>query len=175
VEQLLRDCKITSIYEGTDGIQAIDLLGRKMNMHQGRLFERFIKEVRDTIMEARNDPALNTMANSLSAAMEKLEPLGRELARASRSDAKKGAFVCAHPFLKVTGDIIMAWMLLWRAHVASKALAAKPAAKDMEFYQGIIQTADYYIHSQLPVALGKIQGIQSQNSAPLDIADSCFG
>ena len=146
----------------------------------GQIIERGADRVPDKIAvvdgeQRKTYRELNAMADALSTAIDKLEPLARDLTRAAASETKKGAFAYAHPFLKVTGDIIMAWMLLWRANVASKALADKPAAKDLDFYQGIIQTAEYYIHSQLPTALGKMDGIQSQNSAMLDIADSCLG
>jgi hypothetical protein len=47
--------------------------------------------------------------------------------------------------------------------------------KDLHFYQGIIQTAEFYIQSVLPAALGKMVGIRNQNSAVLDVPDACFG
>lgn len=175
MEQLLRDCKIASIYEGTDGIQAMDLLGRKMGMHNGRLFERFLAEVRNTTTTAKQTPALGAMADAVTIAVEKLAQVGTDLSQTSAATNKKRAFAHAYPFLDATGDVIMAWMLLWRACVASDALQAQPDQKDLTYYQGIIQTADYYIHSVLPVALGKFSTIENQNTALLDIPDSCFG
>ncbi|MBU1170147.1 MAG: acyl-CoA dehydrogenase [Proteobacteria bacterium] len=175
IEQLLRDCKITSIYEGTDGIQSMDLLGRKMSMKKGVLFQRFLSEVRETILDAKKDKHLDTLAQALSRALDRLEPVGQDLAKTAASPSVKTAFAFSFPFLDVTGDVIMAWMLLWRACVASKALASNPKKKDVDFYQGIIKTAEFYIHSQLPTTLGKMEGIHNLNTAAIDIPDACFG
>jgi len=175
VEQLLRDCKIATIYEGTDGIQAMDLLGRKMQLKQGRLFEHFVSEVRGTITEAKGEPGLGALADALAIALEALGQVGRKLVQNASTNNQREAFVQAYPFLESTGDVIMAWMLLWRACVASKALAAKPARKDLAYYEGMKQTAAYYINSLLPATLGKIDGINNLNSAPVVIAESCFG
>lgn len=175
IEQLLRDCKITSIYEGTDGIQSMDLLGRKMTMKKGLLFERFLNEVRKTIESASSNPALKSMAQHLSDTLDRLEEVGLSLAKTSVSPEARKAFSFSFPFLDVTGDVIMGWMLLWRACVADSALESKPKKKDVAFYHGIIKTAEYYIYSQLPASVGKMNAIHHQNPALLDISDDCFG
>lgn len=175
IEQLLRDCKITSIYEGTDGIQSIDLLGRKMSMKNGLLFQRFLTEVRETIAEAKQEASLDPMADALATTLDQLEKVGIDLAATAASASRKRAFALSFPFLEVTGDVIMAWMLLWRACVATKALAAKPKKRDLDYYDGIIKTAEFYVHSLFPATLGKMQAIQHQDPAVIDIPDTCFG
>jgi hypothetical protein len=175
IEQLVRDCKIASIYEGTDGIQAMDLLGRKMTIRRGMLFRIFLAEVHQTISESRQCPGLNSLSNSLATLTDRLEQVGFLLSEKAMSFSRKNAFAFACPFLEVTGDVIMAWMLLWRASIASKALFGNFEHKESLYYQGIIQTAEFYFSSLLPASLGKLESIQNQNSALLDIADSCFG
>ena len=175
IEQLLRDCKITSIYEGTDGIQSIDLLGRKMSLKNGLLFQRFLTEVRETIAEAKQETSLGPMADDLATTLDQLERVGVELATTAASATRKKAFALSFPFLEATGDVIMAWMLLWRACVATKALAEKPKKRDQDYYNGIIKTAEFYIHSLFPATLGKMRAIQHQHPAAIDIPDTCFG
>jgi len=85
------------------------------------------------------------------------------------------AFAHALPFLYTMGDTIMAWMLLWRAMVASEKLAAKPKKKDIAFYEGQIKTAEFYIHSELPVTLGKMDAIVGGTPAAVEISDAGFG
>lgn len=175
IEQLLRDCKITSIYEGTDGIQSMDLLGRKMGMKKGLLFQRFLGEVQQTIDTAKAKPILKDLAEELSKAIVRLKEVGTGLAKTSASPNVKTAFAYSFPFLDTTGDVIMAWMLLWRACVAETALSGKPKKKDVAYYQGVIKTAEFYIYSQLPGSIGKMNAIDRQHAAAIDIPDECFG
>lgn len=174
VEQLLRDCRITSIYEGTDGIQSMDLLGRKMTMKKGLLFRRFIDEVKKTIAQADSDANLCKLGQRLSKALDRLNHVGQSLAAIVASPRSKTAYANSFLFLDVTGDVIMAWMLLWRAVVANKALASNSRKKDVDFYSGVIKTAEYHIKTLLPVALGKMEAMENPVTAALDIPDTCF-
>jgi hypothetical protein len=175
VEQLMRDCKITSIYEGTDGIQAMDLIGRKLNLKNGRLFACFVEEVGKTISQARDVSGLGDMADNLARALARLEQAAGKLPKMSASGEIKTAYAYAFPFLEATGDVIIAWMLLWRAWVAISKLNAKARKKDVAYYQGIVKTAEFFISNILPPALGKMDTICSPSSSSLEIPDECFG
>ncbi|MBU4054848.1 MAG: acyl-CoA dehydrogenase C-terminal domain-containing protein, partial [Proteobacteria bacterium] len=78
------------------------------------------------------------------------------------------------PFMEVTGDVVMAWMLLWRATIAAKSLIEKPRHQ-VDFYAGQIKTAEYFIHNVLPVCLGKMDTILESNNAVMEISDAGFG
>ena len=175
IEQLLRDCKITSIYEGTDGIQAMDLIGRKLQMRGGALFKAFTKEIRSCITAGQDTPELSALANRLSNAVDRLEETAAAISKAMASPQVKTSFAFAFPFLEATGDVIMAWMLLWRASVAVKALEKGAKKKDQAFYTGMVKTAEYFIYNVLPVALGKMDTIAQGNGAAIEIPDDCFG
>ena len=175
VEQLMRDCKITSIYEGTDGIQAMDLIGRKLNIHGGRLLDDFLEEVRKTVSEACTAEGLSALAQRLDEALGHLEETARYLKKEGRSENVKTAYIYAFPFLMATGDVVMAWMLLWRAVVATQKLAGKVKAKDKDYYEGIVKTAEFYIHTELPLAVGKLDTIRNGDSAAVTIPVACFG
>ncbi len=86
----------------------------------------------------------------------------------------KVAFAHSLPFLHVVGDTIMAWMLLWRAVVAAPKLE-KAKKKDGAFYNGQIKTAEFYINTELPVVMGKMNAIAGACPASIDIPDDGFG
>ena len=100
----------------------------------------------------------------------------------------KTAFANAVPFLKVMGDVIMAWMLLWRAVVAAPGLEklvgdlqgedrlGKIAKnKNAAYYEGQIKTAEYFIQNVLPVTMGKMDSIVKGNGSVVDIPEASFG
>jgi len=175
VEQLVRDCKITSIYEGTDGIQAMDLLGRKLGMEKGQVFINFLGEIQKTIAMARESSELEDMANEVEIAVNKLGEVALSIGQKAMSPQFKAAFAFAFPFLEVMGDVIMAWMLLWRASLARQQLAAGPEKKDIDFYEGQIKSAEFFIHTLLPTTLGKMKGIVKGNGSAVEITEAAFG
>ena len=174
-EQLLRDCKITQIYEGTNGIQAMDLLGRKLGLNKGRAFTDLLAEVQKTIDTAKEIETLTPLADRVDATVVKLMETAQALGTVMGAKKIEAAFVQAHPFLDVTGDTLMAWMLLWRATIATQKLADKPKKKDISFYEGQLKSAQFFIHSVLPVAQGKMEVIMTGDTAALDISEDAFG
>jgi hypothetical protein len=175
VEQLLRDCKITSIYEGTDGIQAMDLLGRKLGMDKGQVFINFLGEIQKTVARARDTGGLDAITADVEKAANRLGEVAMHLGTTAMSEKFKVAFAAAFPFLEVMGDVIMAWMLLWRAVLAKQKLDAGARKKDVDFYEGQLKTADFFIQTILPATLGKMDGIVQSNSSAVDISDAAFG
>jgi hypothetical protein len=188
VEQLYRDCKITSIYEGTNGIQAMDLLGRKLGMRKGAVFMDFLQEIEQTTKAARGRPELDAMAAAVEHARTRLGEVAIQLGKTALSPQLEIAFAHAHPFLEVMGDVIMAWMHLWRATVAlpklekrvggmdASAVEQKVAKnKDAAFYDGQLKSADFFIHTILPITLGKMNAIAAANPAAVAIHERSFG
>jgi hypothetical protein len=175
VEQYARDCKITSIYEGTSGIQAMDLLARKIGMKSGAVFMNFLGEIQKTIAGARNFEQLTDCADAVEAAVHRLGETALHIGKMAMSPEFKKAFAHAHPFLEVMGDVIMAWMLLWRASVAAPGTADQTNRKDLAFYEGQMMTAMFYIETLLPVAMGKMDAIEKSSPAALEISDDAFG
>jgi len=173
VSQLMRDCRITMIYEGTNGIQAMDLLGRKLGMNKGAAVMDLIGEIKKTIRAAKEHEVLAPFTEKVIAALEKLSEVAQHIGKTAASDKVLNAFAHAYPFLEVTGDVIMAWLLLWRAAVAtSKRDSAK--SKDVPFYDGIIKSLEFYTCSILPVTLGKMEAIKATNGACVEISEDSF-
>jgi alkylation response protein AidB-like acyl-CoA dehydrogenase len=174
-EQLLRDCRITQIYEGTNGIQAMDLLGRKLGLNQGQAFMDLVSDVEQTIAQAQKDAELASLAGILETTVHHLKETAGKLAGDLGSKHILTAFAHAHPFLDVTGDTLMGWMLLWRAVIAAQKLSDNPKKKDAAFYQGQITGARFFIRTVLPVAQAKMAVIQAGDTSALDMADAAFG
>jgi alkylation response protein AidB-like acyl-CoA dehydrogenase len=175
VEQLARDCKIASIYEGTNGIQAMDLLGRKLGLRQGQVFAALLTEIQRIVAQAAEMNGLSTLAAETDRTLKRFAETASHIGQAAVSPAFKTAYAHAHPFLEVTGDVIMAWMLLWRAVRAAERLAKDAPKKDAAFYQGQIKSAEFFIETVLPVTLGKMESIVKASPAAVDIAEASFG
>ncbi|MDJ0668140.1 MAG: acyl-CoA dehydrogenase [Desulfobacterales bacterium] len=188
VEQLLRDVRIASIYEGTNGIQALDLLGRKMGLQKGQVFMNFMAEVRTTIDRARGTPGLDALAERVAEALEQLGATALRLGQGALGAPFQAAFAQATPFLEVMGDVIMAWMLLWRAVAARPGIEAhlgdltgeerrRECARNRQaaFYEGQVQAARYFVNDRLPVSRGKMAAIQNLDDAVITMPDAGFG
>jgi alkylation response protein AidB-like acyl-CoA dehydrogenase len=173
-EQLVRDCKIASIYEGTDGIQAMDLLGRKLGMKGGQIFVGFIEEIRAVVNRARKSDGLAAMAAKLEEAIDRLQQVTLTLGGNAMSPQFKVAFAHSVPYLRAMGDVVMAWMLLWRAAEAAER-KADAKKKDQAFYEGVIKSADYFINAMLPVTMGRMNSIEGFCDAAIEIPEESFG
>ncbi|MBA4367764.1 MAG: acyl-CoA dehydrogenase [Desulfobacterium sp.] len=173
LEQLLRDCRITMIYEGTNGIQAMDLLGRKLGMKKGKLVMDLFGEIQKTIMKAKEMDGIKAYSVKVEAALNKLGEVAMHLGKTAMSEKVLNAFAFAHPFLEVTGDVIVAWMLLWRASIAAPLIENQK--KDAAFYKGQVKSVEFFANSVLPATLGKMEAILATNGAAIDIEDASFG
>lgn len=193
VEQLLRDEKIASIYEGTNGIQALDLVGRKLGAKRGMNFMYLLGEMGGTLTRYKDEPAIADLVAEAQAAVNLLAELGMLFAKC----AKEGKFMVpvanAYPFLMLMGKVILAWLLLWEAGVAKEKLGkvSREAGIDPEdglalgqliksnidaaFCDGKIKSARYYVKHVLPEVEAAARAIKSEDLSMIDIADESFG
>jgi hypothetical protein len=175
MEQLLRDCRITMLYEGTNGIQAMDLLGRKLGLNKGKPVMDLLGKIQETIAMAKDTRGLEDFAGKLAAAVNKLGEVALHMGTMAMSPKVLSAFAFAHPFMEVCGDVVMAWMLLWRAAISTRNLENSPKKKDAVFYEGQIKSAEFFIYSILPITYGRMKAILTLNSAAVDITEDSFG
>ncbi|MFZ2491942.1 MAG: acyl-CoA dehydrogenase [Thermoanaerobaculia bacterium] len=175
VEQLLRDCRITQIYEGTNGIQAMDLFGRKLGQNGGRPIQDLGEEIRRSVSAAADIERTAPLAEKMEEALLKLEEVARHMGMTAMYGNLLTAAAHAYPFLEACGDVIVGWMLLWRARIAAETLAAGGKEKDAAFYEGQLKSAEYFIQAMLPMALGRMDSILSGSSAAIDISEDSFG
>jgi hypothetical protein len=166
--------RITPIYEGTNGIQAMDLLGRKLGQNGGKTVMDVAEEIRRVISEAQDVDQTAPIAEKLDQALIKLEEVVRHMGMTAMYGNLMTASAHAHPFLEVCGDIVAGWMLLWRARVAAQALN-NGGKKDQAFYEGQIKSAEFYAQNMLPIILGRMESILAGGSVAVDICDESFG
>jgi len=172
VEQCARDSKITSIYEGTNAIQALDLFGRKIRMSNGAVLAALVDNMKTTVEEAKRIVDLSHYAAELEKGITALENLTTELLAATDKDDSFLAYSWASPYLEIVGDVVMGWMLIWQAAVASGK--AGNGKGDEIFYAAKILTAKFYISSLMPEVYGKILAIRRNDRSLLQMADALF-
>jgi len=175
-EQLVRDARITQIYEGTNGIQAMDLLMRKIAGSKGALFTVFADEVRAYI-NATQDEAMQEFINPLSTALDDLVTLTADLLEKSNNDINElGA--AANDYLHVFGYTAMGYIWARMAQVSNQALASEALGNHNEsgddFYQSKIHTARYYFTRLLPRRLSLIASAKSGSECLFAIDDELF-
>ncbi len=175
LEQLVRDCRLTMIFEGTNGIQAMDLLGRKLGMQKGKPFMDLIGEMQKSVAAARETAGLEAYAARVETAIDKLGEAALHIGTTAFTAKALTAFAYASPFMDVTGDVLMAWMLLWRATIAAHELEKTIPEKDAAFYQGQLKSVDFFINAMLPISLGKMETILKTSDAALEIPEAAFG
>jgi len=132
VEQFMRDVKITSIYEGTNGIQALDLIGRKLGMKKGKNFMMLLEEMNGVAERCAAIPALEDLAAELREGVGALGSLAMYFAGCGREGKFMVPVVHAYPFLCAAGQVMLAWLLAWEAEIAQKALEEICADKGIE-------------------------------------------
>jgi len=149
--QYLRDARITTIYEGTTGIQANDLVGRKVGFEKGATALAVIKVVReiDARLAAGGEQMASTRVN-LKEAVDGLESATRWLVETFPTNPKAASGV-AVPYLKLFGTVAGGWMMARAALVAQKKLRQPDA--DRDFLEGKLATARFYAEHALPKAL----------------------
>ena len=190
VEQFLRDCKIASIYEGTNGIQALDLVGRKLVVKRGRLFKRLIGETEDFLEWAHKNFELRELVASFEAAREQLIQVTKYFGLKGMTADYIEPLLYATPYLELFGDVALGFVLLWQALIAHRRLQEiylDAGAKDSEsqrevlstnrsaaFYRGKIASAEFFITNVLSLSKGKAKAIMSGQRAAVDIPEESF-
>ena len=149
--QYLRDARITTIYEGTTGIQANDLVGRKVGFEKGATALAVIKVMReiDTRLAAGGEQMASTRVN-LKEAVDGLESATRWLVETFPTNPKAASGV-AVPYLKLFGTVAGGWMMARAALIARDKLKQPDA--DRDFLEGKLATARFYAEHELPKAL----------------------
>ena len=171
-EQLVRDARITQIYEGTNGIQAMDLLVRKIATSKGAMLKVFTDEVNSYIEETKNDTAMAEFVGPLADALTDLNDLTSDLLAKSQDNINElGA--SANDYLHVFGYTAMAYIWARMAQVSLTNKASGGESGD-DFYQSKLHTARYYYTRILPRRISLIASAKSGCDCMFDIEDELF-
>jgi len=171
--QLLRDCRITMIYEGTNGIQAMDLLGRKLGMNKGKPVMDLFGEMQKTLAVAKEIETLAPYTEKIEKAFNKLAEVALHMGQTAMSAKVLNAFANAHPFQDATGDVVLVWMLLWRATIAAQKLESAKK-KDKPFYDGLVKSLQFFVDSFLPITMGNLIALKTTTGVAVEMDEASF-
>lgn len=168
MEQLARDARITTLYEGTTGIQALDLMGRKTAATQAAGLKIFLAEIEDFLREHEGNPAIAGFVAPLREKTAEWARLTRDiLQRASQDPEEIGA--ASYDYLFYSGYVTLAYW--WARSVAAAEASSQPEA----FKQSKRETAEFYFARILPRTLGHAAAIGSGAAPLMTMAPERFG
>jgi alkylation response protein AidB-like acyl-CoA dehydrogenase len=151
VAQHFRDARIAPIYEGTNGIQAIDLVARKLPMRDGAAVGDFITQLGAIETDLTSaGPELSSIRTNLAAAVSSLRDATNHLAAADTIDRLAGAA----PYLRLFGIVTGGWLMARQALAASRRLAS--GSTETDFLRAKLVTANFYCEQLLPQASGLV-------------------
>jgi len=191
VEQYLRDCKITTIYEGTNGIQCLDLVGRKLGSNKGANVMNLAGEILNTIAKAKAIEGLKKYAAILEEAGNALIDLTMTFGQLGKSSGFLMPILNASSFMEVFGDVVGGWLLIQGAVIADEKLQAiykekgaedslgKQRAlirndKEVAFYVGKLAAAKFFATEALATVKSRCESIKLGDRTPIEIADESF-
>ena len=156
LEQYYRDIRIMALYEGTTGIQSLDLLGRKVVMKNGEAMKQLTKEVINCIKAAETFDELKPYAQQLKAASKSLEQVIMHLLQFAMSGDHERYISDASIFMELMSNIVLAWQWLNMATRAKQVLVSGNTTFDVTFYENKVLTMRYFFKYELP----KIHGLK---------------
>jgi alkylation response protein AidB-like acyl-CoA dehydrogenase len=173
VEQMARDNKINTIYEGTNGIQALDLLGRKLGMKKGLYFMNLLGETQAEIAKAKNSENFKEEAAIVENALNKCAETAMTFSSLIRSNPFI-PLISAYDYLNCLSEALCGWFHIWMANVATEKLAANPGEKDKAFYTGKIEGAKFYINRTTALVPAKCETLVKDEISAMRIPDEAF-
>jgi len=175
VEQYCRDAKIFSIYEGTNHIQSMDLVGRKLGQAGGANLQAFLGDVAKFVATHGSHPTFGAAVKKLGAAQEALGGSAMKLLSWFQSGQMGMVPLFANRFLEMMSEVTVSWLLLEGGVIAEeKAAKVAPGHPDLAFYEGKKHAALYFARTVLPGVESKAKQMLEEDKSPLEISDAAF-
>ncbi len=179
LEQYIRDAKIDTLYEGTTAIQGLDFFFRKMVKDQFTSIFHLASQITETVKGDEGTGQLAAERELLGKALEDVQGIVGVLgqwAMASQQDSREIYRVGLNTtrLLMASGDLIIGWLLLRQAEVATKALAAGPSDRDRVFYEGKVETARWFARNRLPLLAAERVIAESTTLDLMDLPEEAF-
>lgn len=171
VEQFARDARIAQIYEGTNGIQALDLVGRKLPDRAGKNLRSFFHPVSNFIEENAADPNIGKMIASLQQSFGALQLSTGHIAQKGLKDPEEAA-AAATDYLRLMGFVAMAYCFAKAAKLAHAKLAE--GTDEKAYYEAKLVTARFFFDRLLPVATAQFMAITSGKASMMDMPEDAF-
>ena len=147
VEQYMRDVKISSIYEGTNGVQALDLVGRKLALNHGELFREFYEDLSAFYESQKDVESLKSEMEAFKKAIDSVGQVAMKFGEWGMSKNYDSPQFFATPFLEMCGDVSLAYVLLDQAKLASEKMGSGDSDG---FYKNKILTTKFFVNNILP-------------------------
>ena len=171
MEQLVRDARITQLYEGANGIQALDLVGRKLPAHFGRYLRSFFHPVMAFIEQHQAEPELAEFVLPLAKAFARLQQVTLHVAQQGmRSPDEAGAASC--DYLRLFALVAMAYVWARMAEIAHTRLT--DGADDAAFYRAKLDTARFFMTKMLPESGALFAQIMAGSAPLMQFEDAAF-
>ena len=175
IEQYCRDAKIFSIYEGTNHIQAMDLVGRKLGMAGGAHLQSFFGDIIAFVTEHGAHPEVGAEVKQLGAAQEALQGTTMLLLSWFYGGRLELVPLHANRFLEMMSETTLGWLLLEQAVLAAKKQKELPEDhRDQGFYEGKLHSALYFVRNVLPGVKGKADILAREDHSAMRIPESAF-
>ena len=168
MEQYVRDARIAQIYEGTNGIQALDLVGRKLGMHNGRYLRQFFHPVTEFIKQ-HSEGVMQEFVKPLKEKFDLLQKATMTIAQRGLKD-KEEAGAAATDYLHLFGLVAIGYM--W-AQMAYKGIEKK-GTQSAAFYQSKVETARFYIQRILPRAQYHFDALMAGKTSIMQLSEENF-
>ncbi len=174
VEQYCRDAKIFSIYEGTNHIQALDLVGRKLSQNGGANARAFLADVQAFVSKNKDHAVLGSAVAQLAKAQEAVAGTAMRFMLWNTQGKGDRVPLYANQFLTMMSETTLAWLLLEQAIVALEKLP-NAGASDKAFYEGKRYAAQFFAQTQLPRVAQLAGVISAEDVSALDVPTDAFG
>ncbi|MGI4881202.1 MAG: acyl-CoA dehydrogenase, partial [Janthinobacterium lividum] len=171
MEQFVRDARIAQIYEGTNGIQAMDLVGRKLGMNGGRALRSYLALLAEAVADGKRDPRLATLTTGLEKALGELQMATLWLMQNGLSKPDD-AGAAATAYLHLTGIVALGHMWLVMATAAHAALDA--GSSDAGFFEAKLITARYFAERFFPDAGALRRKLEAGSDAVMALPADAF-
>ena len=172
MEQLVRDVRITQLYEGANGIQALDLVGRKLGAHYGRQLRAFFHPVMAFIEQHQADAELAEFVLPLAKAYARLQQVTLHVAQQGLRDPNEAA-AASYDYLRLFALVALAYLWARMVEVAKARLAAG-ADGDASFYEAKVRTARFFMTKMLPESGALFAQIMAGGRPVMDFDEAAF-
>ncbi|MBN2283338.1 MAG: acyl-CoA dehydrogenase [Deltaproteobacteria bacterium] len=173
VEQMMRDQKINCIYEGTNGIQALDLLGRKLGMKKGLYFMNLLGAAQAEVAKAKEIENFKDEAGIVENALNSCASTAMQFSQLIKSNPFV-PLIAASDYLNAFGDALLGWYHLWMARIATENMPNAVSDQDRMFYTGKIEGAKFFINRVVSLVPARMETLVKDETSAMRIPEEAF-
>ncbi len=174
VEQCYRDNRLNPIHEGTNGIQALDLLGRKVWLNQSAGLKLLANNIMHDMERSKGLQESEVFASSIGKALDTCNKITQHLGLSMANNGPEKTLANASCYLSMMSKLVFSWIWLRQSIVAETALAKETDPQERSFYQGKIQAAQYFIRWELPTMYHDAELLKTLDETCMNMQEDWF-